>query len=284
MSEENKGVALITGTSSGIGYAAAIALQNAGFKVFAGAPETNSETDELKRLGIEVLEFDITNEESCRAAVKAAEAENGAVSVLVNNAGYGQYGPIEEIPLDAIRHNFEVNVFGLIKLSQLVLPGMRNAGKGRIVNVSSVAGEIKQPGSGIYHATKHAVEAVDGALRAEVDGFGIQIVGVLPGPVGTNFAETAVAQIPETGPDSPYFVFKQNLAKVTRQMLDPGKTATLTPEDVAEVIVKAATVENPSVNYHVGTMSKVMAAVSGLLPDKVWDAAMQQQIPMDKKI
>lgn len=260
-------------------------MRDAGFTVFATAPELNEEMEKLREAGCEVLTLDVTDEVSCRAAVEAAEnAGGGAISVLINDAGYGQYGPIEEIPLDDIRRNFEVNVFGLIRLCQLVLPGMRRAGTGRIVNISSVAGEINEPGSGVYHATKHAVEAIDQTLRMEVSGFGIEVVGILPGPVSTNFAEVAVAQIPDTGADSPYYVFKQNLAKKTREMLSPDKTMTLTPEEVAEKIVEAATVENPSTNYNVGAMSKVLSTVSGLVPDKIWDAAMKRQIPMDKKI
>lgn len=283
MDSSAKKVALITGASSGIGKATAIALHEAGFLTVATAPVLADIAD-LKTKGCETAQLDVTNENSMQAAVKTAESFNGAVAVLVNDAGFGQYGPIEEIPLDAIRRNFEVNVFGLIRMCQLVLPGMRRAGEGRIINLSSVAGEIKQPGSGIYHATKHAVEAIDGALRMEVSGFGIDVVGIMPGPVNTNFDEVAVAAIPDTGADSPYFVFKQNLAKVTREMLKPGGTTVLEPEEVAGVIVKAATAAKPSTHYHVGMMSNVLATISGLLPDRIWDAAMERQIPTDKKV
>ena len=283
MNSSTKKVALVTGTSSGIGKAAAIALQEAGFLTVATAPDV-SDLAELKERGCETAQLDVTDENSMQAAVKIAESFSGAVYVLVNDAGFGQYGPIEEIPVAAIRRNFEVNVFGLIRMCQLVLPQMRRAGEGRIINLSSVAGEIKQPGSGIYHATKHAVEAIDGALRMEVSGFGIDVVGIMPGPVNTNFDEVAVAAIPDTGADSPYFVFKQNLAKVTKEMLKPGGTTVLEPEEVAAVIVKAATAAKPSTHYHVGMMSNVLATMSGLLPDRIWDAAMERQIPADKKI
>jgi short-subunit dehydrogenase len=283
MNESGGKVALVTGTSAGIGYAAAIALQEAGFTVFATAPELTVEMDELRAKGCETLQLDVTDETSRIAAVRAAEQVNGSISILVNNAGYGQYGPIEEIPLDAIRKQFEVNVFGLIRMCQLALPAMRRAGFGRIINVSSVAGEVNEPGTGIYHATKHAVEAIDQTLRMEVSTFGVNVIGILPGPVSTEFADVAVASIPDTGADSPYFVFKQNLAKYTREMLSPDKTMTLTPEDVAETIVKAATAENPDTNYHVGMMSKTMSAVAGIVPDKIWDAMMQRQIPVDEK-
>jgi NAD(P)-dependent dehydrogenase (short-subunit alcohol dehydrogenase family) len=161
-SENNHKVALITGTSSGIGRAAAFALREAGFFVYATARDEN-EQGEFSGDGITTLELDVTDEESMQSAVRTAEQNNGSIQVLVNNAGYGKYGPIEEIPIDAVREQFETNVFGLLRMCQLVLPGMRRAGGGRIINLSSIAGEITQPGSGIYHATKHAVEAIDGA-------------------------------------------------------------------------------------------------------------------------
>ena len=281
--ETNDQTALVTGASSGIGRAASIALREAGFYVYATAPNVNDLTD-LKTRGIETLELDVTDETQARTAIETAESRNGSLQLLVNNAGYGQYGPIEEIPIDDVRRNFETNVFGLLRLCQLALPKMRAAGGGRIVNVSSVAGEMSQPGSGIYHATKHAVEAIDEALRIEVGSFNIQVVGVLPGPVATHFDDVAVAQIPDTGADSPYYLFKQNLAKMTHEMLKPGGTGVLEPEDVAAKIVEAATAKSPSARYHVGVMSNVLGRVHDFVPDVVWDAAMKMMSPsMDKK-
>jgi len=282
MDEIQKKVVLITGASSGIGKATALAMQEAGFKTIATAPNVG-ELAELESKGIETLELDVTDERSAYEAVAAAEKYNGSIHILINNAGYGQYGPIEEIPIESVRQNFETNVFGLLRMCQLVLPGMRNAGGGRIINLSSVAGEIKQPGSGIYHATKHAVEAIDGALRTEVSTFNMQIVGILPGPVNTNFDEVAVASIPDTGTDSPYHIFKQNLAKATREMLNPESTGVLEPEDVAKVIVEAAKASSPKDRYHVGMLSKAYAAAYNLLPDKIWDAAVSRMIPVDEK-
>lgn len=278
----NNKVVLITGASSGIGHATAIALQEAGFYVIATAPDLDGLAD-LQARDIETFKLDVTDPSSAQEAVIAAERHNGSIQLLINNAGYGQYGPIEEIPIDAVRQNFETNVFGLLRMCQLALPGMRRAGGGRIINLSSVAGEIKQPGSGIYHATKHAVEAIDGALRTEVNTFNIQVVGILPGPVNTNFDEVAVASIPDTGTDSPYYIFKQNLAKSTRKMLDPKSTGVLQPEDVAKTIVEAATTDNPKDRYHVGLMAKAYAAAYSLMPDKVWDAAVSRMIPVDEK-
>jgi len=283
MDSQEKKVAFITGTSSGIGYATAKALKDEGFHVFATATSINDIQD-LKDYGCEILQLDVTDENHAREAIGIAEAVNGSIQVLVNNAGYGQYGPIEEIPIEDVRKNFETNVFGMLRLSQLVLPKMREAGDGRIINVSSVAGEMSQPGSGIYHATKHAVEAIDEALRIEVGGFNIKVVGILPGPVATNFDDVAVAQIPDTGTGSPYYIFKENLKKMTHEMLKPGGTGVLEPEDVAAKIVTAATAESPSARYHVGAMSTVLGRVHDFTPDVIWDAAMKMMAPsMDKR-
>ena len=280
--KNNNKTALVTGASSGIGKATAVALREEGFYVYATAPNME-ESDDLKSAGFEILTLDVTDEEQCEEAVKTAESRHGLIHVLVNNAGYGQYGPIEEISIDNIKKDFDVNFFGLLRMCQLTLPAMRKAGEGRIINISSVAGEFSQPGAGIYHATKHAVEAIDEALRMEVDSFGVKVIGVLPGPVNTNFDEVAIATIPDTGKDSPYYTFKENLKKTTKQMLNPENMTTLEPEEVANVVVKAATADNPERRYHVGVMSKVMGRAHDILPDAVWDAAMSYMIPSDEE-
>ncbi|MBV9241050.1 MAG: SDR family NAD(P)-dependent oxidoreductase [Acidobacteria bacterium] len=278
-SHSNVKVALITGCSSGIGHATAFALSDAGFHVVATAPKLEELVD-VRDQGCEILELDVTDEDQRLEAVKAAERHHGAVDVLVNNTGYGQYGPIEEIPLDSIRWQFEVNVFGMIRMSQLVLPAMRRQGEGRIINLSSIAGEIEQPGAGLYHATKHAIEAIDAALRVEVEDFGVRVIGIQPGPVNTNFDEVAAASIPDTGPDSPYLTFKQNLRDHTHELAKPGGLGVLEPEDVAKVIVEAATDDDPNTRYHVGMFAKAASFINKITPDTIWDAAMRSQTPL----
>ena len=278
----NNKTALVTGASSGIGKATAIALRDAGFFVYATAPDISGLQD-LNGDGFELLTLDVTNADQAKEAVTKAESRNGSIQVLVNNAGYGQYGPVEEIPLDAIKNDFEVNLFGLIRMCQLALPAMRNAGEGRIINISSVAGEMSQPGAGVYHATKHAVEAIDEAMRIEVETFGVKVIGVLPGPVNTNFDEVAISSIPDTGSESPYFNFKENLKKTTKQMLNPENATTLEPEEVAAKVVEAATADNPSKRYHVGIFSKVMGKMHDLTPDAIWDKAMEYMVPTEEK-
>lgn len=280
--QENVKVALITGCSSGIGHATALAMQDAGFHVVATGPKLDELVD-LRDQGCEVVEVDVTDEEQRLDAVRTAERHHGAVDVLVNNTGYGQYGPIEEIPLDAIRWQFEVNVFGMIRMSQLVLPAMRHQHEGRIINLSSIAGEIDQPGAGIYHATKHAIEAIDSALRVEVESFGIRVIGIQPGPVNTNFDEVASASIPDTGPDSPYATFKQNMREYTHYLARPGGTGVLEPEDVAKTIVEAATDDDPETRYRVGMFAKTASILNKITPDSIWDAAMRSQNPIHER-
>lgn len=157
------------------------------------------------------------------------EKHHGAVGVLVNNAGYGQYGPLEEISPPLLRRAFETNVFGLLRMAQLALPGMRRAGRGRIVNVSSLAGRVTAQGGGVYHMTKYAVEAIADALRPEVKPFGVDVVSVLPGPFGSPYREKVVASIPQTAPDSPYAIYKRNIGTYMLHFLRPGGFGVMWP-------------------------------------------------------
>ncbi len=190
---------LITGCSSGIGRAAAISLHDAGLTVYATARRVDSMADLASR-GIHTLALDVTDEASMTEAVTAVETAAGAVAVLVNNAGYGLYGPVEQLPMDEIRRQFETNFFGLVRLTQLVLPGMRSRGKGRILNVSSMGGRITLPGGAFYHASKYAVEALSDALRMEVAQFGIDVVLIEPGPVKTPWNDIAAASLSSAAP------------------------------------------------------------------------------------
>src|SRR5947209_10319616 len=183
---------LITGCSTGIGRATAERLARSGRTVYATARRLDSIAD-LEREGCRTLALDVTDEQSMRAAVAAVEEAEGAVGALVNNAGYSQSGAVEDVPMEQVRRQFETNVFGLIRMCQLVLPGMRRRGSGRIVNLSSMGGKLVFPGGGVYHATKHAVEAISDALRFEVRGFGIGVSIVEPGLIKTEFGHAAVS-------------------------------------------------------------------------------------------
>src|SRR2546421_2208078 len=180
MAEGGTRAVLITGCSTGIGRATAERLAKRGHTVYATARRPESIAD-LEQRGCRTLALDVTDEESMRAAVAAVEQAEGAVGALVNNAGYSQSGAIEDVPMEQVRTQFETNVFGLIRMCQLVLSGMRKQGSGRIVNLSSMGGKVVFPGGGVYHATKHAVEAISDALRFEVRGFGIGVSILLSG-------------------------------------------------------------------------------------------------------
>ncbi len=186
MSSPSKAV-LITGCSTGIGAETARHLAKKGWTVYATArkPETLSD---LASAGCKTLALDVTDEASMKAAVDQVVEAEGAVGVLVNNAGYSQSGAVESIDLDSIRRQFETNVFGLIRMSQLCLPGMRDQGWGRIVNIGSMGGKLTFPGGGIYHATKYSVEAISDAMRFETRGFGVNVVLIEPGLITTEFA------------------------------------------------------------------------------------------------
>src|SRR5216110_358012 len=204
---------LITGCSTGIGRATAAHLAGRGWIVYATArrPET---IRDLGNAGCKVLALDVCDEASMRAAVETVERAEGAVGVLVNNAGYGQEGAFELVPMEEVRRQFETNVFGLTRLTQLVLPGMRRQGWGRVVNLSSMGGRLTLPGGAFYHATKYAVEALSDALRFEVKGFGIDVVLIEPGLIVTDFGHTAVATVPGED-DGPYAEFNATVARMT---------------------------------------------------------------------
>ncbi len=188
---------LITGCSTGIGRTTAEHLAAKGWTVYATARRPESISD-LEGKGCKTLALDVTDEQSMQAAVKAVEDAEGAVGVLVNNAGYSQSGAVEEVSMDSVRRQFETNVFGLLRMCQLVLPGMRRARRGRIVNVSSMGGKLVFPGGGAYHASKYAVEAFSDALRFEVAGFGVRVSIIEPGLIITRFGETAASTVAST--------------------------------------------------------------------------------------
>jgi NAD(P)-dependent dehydrogenase (short-subunit alcohol dehydrogenase family) len=276
------GPILITGCSTGVGHAAAKLFRAAGFETFATARDPSA-LEDLRALGCRILTLDVTDEAARVAAVAAVEKDYGAAGILVNNAGYGQYGPLEEISLDALRVQFETNVFGGLRLSQLVLPAMRARGFGRIVNVSSVAGRVSILGGGAYHASKFAIEALTDALRPEVEPFGIDVVNVLPGPIATHFEATLLKDIPDTGPQSPYAYFKLRLAQRMRKFLDPERFGVLSADDVAKAVFKAATAERPSTRYNVGYIAKLGYIGRALTPDRVVDFMTRRDVPVVKK-
>lgn len=272
-------VALVTGASSGIGKVTATALASAGFTTYATARSLPALSD-LAAKGCYILPLDITDEASMLATVQTIEAKHGAISVLVNNAGYNQIGPLEELTMEDVRRQFETNVFGLLRMCQLVLPGMREQGYGRIINIGSIGGTFTTPGNGAYHASKYAVESFTDALRYEVKPFGVDVVLIQPTGVRTPFVEKLYVSMPRTGSDSPYAVLKHNIEAQIAQMFSGNAWGILTPTDVAKVIVEAAVVRRPHTRYQVGLSGKIFSLVRRLLPDRAWDALMSRMFPM----
>jgi NAD(P)-dependent dehydrogenase (short-subunit alcohol dehydrogenase family) len=282
MADVSKAV-LITGCSTGIGRATAERLAGSGHTVYATARKPDSIAD-LEAKGCRTMALDVTDEESMRAAVAAIEEAEGAVGALVNNAGYSQSGAIEDVSMESVRRQFETNVFGLLRMCQLVLPGMRRQGSGRIVNISSMGGKLVFPGGGIYHATKHAVEALSDALRFEVRGFGIGVSIVEPGLIKTEFATAAERSITEgTAQDGPYADFNRQVAEKTVEAYE-GSMARMAagPDAVAKVIERAITSRRPRPRYMVTASARVLLATRRALPDRGWDAMMRAQYPSPK--
>ena len=255
MAAPDLGPVLVTGCSSGIGRATARHLAELGHTVYATARQPDTLT-EMVAAGCRTLALDVTDEGSMRAAVSTVEANHGAVGALVNNAGYSQSGPVEEVTAEALRRQFETNVFGPVRLCQLVLPAMRSAGRGRIVNVSSMGGRITLPGAGAYHATKYALEAFSDALRYEVAGFGVQVVIIEPGPVHTEFGSTAAVAMGQAADRGPYGDFKDGVDALMARVYSSEPKGSARPEAVARVIDGALTARRPRARYLVGATAR----------------------------
>ena len=287
MPEPSKAV-LITGCSSGIGRATALRLAQGGWTVYASARRPES-LAELADAGCRTLALDVTDEGSARAAVQRVEQECGAVGVLINNAGYSQSGAIETVPMDAARRQFETNVFGVVRLIQLVLPKMRAQRWGKIVNIGSMGGRLTFPGGGHYHATKHALEALSDALRFEVGGFGIDVILLEPGLITTEFGSTAAASMVNDGAEpardgaDPYAQFNAAVGAVTEGAYDgPMRRLGAGPERVARTIERALRRRRAPTRIAITPSAKITIALRRLLSDRAWDAAMRQQFPQPR--
>jgi NAD(P)-dependent dehydrogenase (short-subunit alcohol dehydrogenase family) len=268
---------LVTGCSSGIGRATAERLARAGRTVYASARRLESIEGFA---GCRTLHLDVTDDASMRAAVDTIEREHGAIGVLGNNAGYSQSGAVESVTIDEARRQLETNVLGLMRLTQLVLPGMRRQGSGRIVNVSSMGGRLTFPGGGWYHASKHALEALSDALRFEVEGFGIDVVVIQPGLIRTGFAEAAVGSI-AVDPDDPYARFNQAVGAATAGAYEGGLARVLGggPDTVARAIERAISARRPRTRYRVTASARLFLTLRRLLPDRGWDALLARSYP-----
>ena len=273
MSPDPRRVALVTGASSGIGEQTALQLADAGFTVYGVARRVDRMTSLADR-GVHAFGMDVTDDASMTAGVQRVLDEQGRIDVLVNNAGYGSYGAVEDVPIDEARRQFEVNVFGLARLTQLVTPAMRAQGSGRIVNISSIGGKFYEPLGAWYHATKFAVEGFSDSLRIELAPYGIDVVIIEPGPILTEWNEISRQSLTDTSAGGAY---EAQAAKVrgVLERADRGRSASK-PAVVAKKIVHAATTSHPRPRYPVGRGAGTILRARKLLGDRAFDAIVKR--------
>jgi NAD(P)-dependent dehydrogenase (short-subunit alcohol dehydrogenase family) len=264
-------VAQVTGGSSGIGEQAALRLRKAGFTTYAVARRVDRMTG-LEAEGVTVFGMDVTDDASMVAGVERVLAEHGRLDVLVNNAGYGSYGPVEEVPIDEARRQFEVNLFGLARLTQLVLPGMRERGSGRIINISSIGAVIYEPFGAWYHATKNAVEGFSDSLRVEVAPFGVHVVIIRPAGIITEWNKISRESLVERSKDGVYADSAVKAAAAMERVDVPRYSSG--PDVVGRTIVKAATARRPRTRYSTGKGATTVTTTRRALPDRAFDAIM----------
>ena len=264
---------LITGASSGIGFDAARTLARQGHRVYAAARRVDR-MEPLKADGVVPIGMDVTDETSLQDGVGAVLAAEGRIDVLVNNAGYGYFGAIENVPLEEARRQLEVNVFGLARLCQLVLPAMREQGSGRIVNISSVAGKAVLLFGGWYHVSKYSVEALSDALRMEMKPFGIDVVLIEPGGIRTDWGLIAADHLAESSAGTPY---EEEGLQESRTLRKAYSIRLLSrPAVVTRAISRAVNSKRPRTRYRIGFGSGILVLSHALLPDRWWDALMRQ--------
>jgi NAD(P)-dependent dehydrogenase (short-subunit alcohol dehydrogenase family) len=266
------GVALVTGASSGIGAATALSLIEKGFAVYGAARRVDAMAP-LVAAGGKALPLDLTDEASIEACVRSVLDAAGRIDVLVNNAGYEAAGAVEDIPIAEARRQFEVNLFGLARLVQLVLPGMRSRRSGRIVNISSMGGTIYTPLGAWYHASKHAVEGFSDCLRIELAPHGIDVIVIAPGAIASNFNAVVTEHVLKASGSGPYAPLARSLAaRLARSEGSP-------PSVVADAIVAAATASRPRTRYRPGQYARSMVLARRLLGDRGFDWLIGRMIP-----
>jgi NAD(P)-dependent dehydrogenase (short-subunit alcohol dehydrogenase family) len=271
--------ALVTGASSGIGEATVRKLQGLGYTVYGAARRTDR-LQEMAAEGIRPLAMDVTNEASMSTGVEQIIADTERIDVLVNNAGYGSYGALEDVPIDEGRRQFEVNVIGAIRLAQLVLPHMRTQGSGTIVNVTSMGGKIYTPLGGWYHGTKFALEALSDCLRLEVKPFGIDVVVIEPGSIATEWGGIAADNLEATSGCGPYAAQAEAVARTLRAESAGNRNSP--PSVVADAIGKAVTAAKPKTRYAMGFGAKPLITARGVLGDRQFDAVISRALGLPR--
>jgi short-subunit dehydrogenase len=275
MQNSNQKTALVTGASSGIGKEIAKRLIGDGYTVYVAARQIDKLTD-LQLLGARSLKMDVASEADITVAVETILAQTDGIDVLVNNAGFGLYGPMEEIGLDEARYQFEVNVFGPARLTQLLLPAMRAKKSGKIVNITSMGGKMYTPLGSWYHATKHALEGWSDCLRLELEPLGIDVIVVEPGILETAFGDVVSEGLIKRSGTGPYAKMTKAVATSTRASY--GKGTASPPTLIADVVAKAVVARRPRTRYVAGRFAKPMIALRLWFGDRVFDRVIMSQI------
>jgi NAD(P)-dependent dehydrogenase (short-subunit alcohol dehydrogenase family) len=267
-----KKVALVTGASAGIGKSIVRQLLRDGWIVYGAARRVEQMAD-IQAAGAKTLFLDVTDDASMVTAVQKLLAAEGRLDALINNAGYGSYGAIEDVPIAEAKRQFDVNVFGVIKLTQLVLPAMRQARSGTIVNISSMGGRIWMPIGGWYHATKHAIEVLSDTLRLETKPFGIKVVVIQPGAIESEWSGIAAQNLQETSQGSVYAAQIAPMAKILTHYSTAAK-----PEVVAQAVSKAVNSRQPKRRYAIPNDAKLLIFLRWLLPDWAWEMLLSNSL------
>ncbi|MFF4116901.1 oxidoreductase [Streptomyces sp. NPDC001714] len=271
--------ALVTGASSGIGEATALKLHALGYTVYGAARRTDR-LQQLANHGIRPLAMDVTDDDSMRAGIDRIVAETGRIDVLVNNAGYGSYGSIEEVPMDEARRQFEVNVFGAMRLAQLVMPHMRTQRSGTILNVTSMGGKIHTPLGGWYHGTKFALEGLSDAMRLEAKPFGVDIVVIEPGGIKTEWGGIAADNVEKISGGGAYAKQAEAVAAGMRSEANIKRSSP--PQVIADAIGKAVTARRPKTRYATGFAARPMIGMRRVLSDRAFDGVITRVMGMPK--
>lgn len=269
---KSKPIALITGATSGIGEATAYRLQDRGYSVFAAGRNPEA-LNTLRSKGLQARSLDVTDQDAVSRLVDEIQSDHGGVDVLVNSAGYPLPCPLEQVALDDLRRLFETNVVATLHLSQLVLPGMRARGSGRIVTIGSTGGRFTSPGAGAYHVVKYGVEALSLSLGTEVAPFGVRVVLIDPTGVRTPFVTSQFETVHSYPDDDPYGQFKVRYAETTRRLTKTPGTM-VDSDTVARAVVRAVEAKNPKPRYIVGASGKASVLARALLTDRTWDRIM----------
>jgi short-subunit dehydrogenase len=269
---KNKKVILITGASSGMGHETAEDLITLGHTVYCAARSTKKMED-LKKIGGKILEMDVSKPSSLKKRVDKIIKQEGKIDVLWNNAGYGLFGPVEEVPIKDARYQFEVNLFGLAELTQLVLPHMRKQNSGTIINTSSMGGKIYTPLGAWYHATKHAVEGFSDCLRLELKEFNIDVVVLEPGIIETSFSNVLMRNFPDKARKGPY----KRIVKALESTAAGGIKGS-PPSLISNTIQRIINSEKPKIRYLVGKMAKFLVYTRKLLGDRLYDRIIMSRV------